>query len=66
MVIDYYRILTDIILTSFRIEKTVKRLHLLQKYYPAPCIKKPLIILRPIFKSETGDEAKYEKSLCDK
>jgi len=63
MVIDYYRILTDIILTSFRIEKTVKRLHLLQKYYPAPCIKKPLIILRPIFKSETGDEAKYEKSL---
>lgn len=34
MIIDYYRLLTDLLLTSWRLEKTVNRLYLLQKYYP--------------------------------
>jgi hypothetical protein len=38
MMIDYYRMMTD--LTSFwRIDKAVKRFYLLQKYYPLPNIK---------------------------
>lgn len=42
MLIDYYRLMTDIVLTSWRIEKTMKRLYLLQKHYPMPYIQKKL------------------------
>jgi hypothetical protein len=44
MVIDYYRMLTDLILTNWRLEKTVTRLYLLQKYYPLPYIKSQIEI----------------------
>lgn len=43
MMIDYYRILTDII-SMWRIQKSIKRFYLLQKYYPLPYVKNELYI----------------------
>lgn len=46
MMIDYYRMLTD--LTSYwRLDKAVKRFYLLQKYYPVPYIRNPLPVVTP-------------------
>lgn len=43
MMIDYYRMLTD--LTSYwRLDKAIKRFYLLQKYYPLPYIKSSIDI----------------------
>lgn len=44
MIIDYFRLITDILLTNWRLEKTVKRMYLLQKAYPLPYIKSPIEI----------------------
>lgn len=34
MIIDYLRLSTDMLLSSWRLEKTIKRCYLLQKFYP--------------------------------
>ena len=44
MIIDYFRLLTDLLLTNWRLEKTVKRMFLLQKAYPLPYVKSSLEI----------------------
>ena len=43
MMIDYYRMMTDLI-SYWRLEKAVKRFYLLQKYYPLPYVKYPIDI----------------------
>jgi hypothetical protein len=45
MVIDYLRMITDPLGSYWRIEKSVKRMILLQKYYPFPVIEKPIQII---------------------
>lgn len=55
MVIDYFRLITDIILTNWRIEKTVKRMYLLQNAYPLPYIKSPIEI--PPINDITNDDS---------
>lgn len=47
MMIDYFRLTTDMILSAWRLEKSVKRFYLLQKYYPLPHINAPLPISGP-------------------
>lgn len=66
MLIDYYRILTDIILTNFRLEKTVKRLYLLQKYFPLPHIKNPIILPNDLVPKniELTDKNNYNNALA--
>jgi len=44
MMIDYFRMFTDPIGSYFRLDKTYVRYMKLQKAYPLPLIKKPLII----------------------
>ncbi|AYV84245.1 MAG: hypothetical protein Hyperionvirus20_23 [Hyperionvirus sp.] len=44
MLVDYFRLITDMISSTWRLEKTVKRMYLLQKYYPLPYIKTPIDI----------------------
>lgn len=47
MLIDYFRLMTDIILTNWRLEKTFNRLYLLQKYYSLPFIKSSIVVPPP-------------------
>ena len=58
MMIDYYRMMTDVI-SYWRIEKAVKRFYLLQKYYPFPYIRYPISI------SEPADSQKDVNRLLD-
>jgi hypothetical protein len=44
MMIDYFRMFTDPMISFWRLEKTYERYILLQKTYPLPLIKSPLII----------------------
>ena len=44
MTIDYFRMMTDLLLSSWRIEKAFKRLYLLQKYYSLPHNESPIKI----------------------
>jgi hypothetical protein len=53
--IDFYRMLNDPLTSFFRIEKSFKRLILLQKYFPIQKIKKP--ILYSFETNETHQEA---------
>lgn len=43
--IDYLRMITDPLASYWRIEKSIKRFALLQKYYPLPEINKPIKVL---------------------
>jgi len=36
MMIDYFRMITDMLVSSWRLDKTIKRFYKLQKYYPLP------------------------------
>ena len=45
MTIDYLRMLADPLGSSWRIEKSIKRFALLQKYYPLPIINKPISMI---------------------
>jgi hypothetical protein len=45
MVIDYLRMITDPLASYWRIEKSLKRMILLQKYYPLPVIDKPIQVI---------------------
>lgn len=47
MLIDYFRMMTDIILTNWRIEKTFVRMFLLQKYFPLPYINNSITVPPP-------------------
>ena len=44
MMIDYFRMFTDPMISFWRLEKTYERYILLQKTYPLPLIKSPLVI----------------------
>ena len=44
MAIDYLRMITDPLASYWRIEKSLKRMVLLQKHYPLPSINKPIEI----------------------
>jgi hypothetical protein len=55
MMIDYFRMFTDPMISFWRLEKTYERYILLQKTYPLPLIKSPLII--PEYKNK--DVIKY-------
>ena len=55
MMIDYFRMFTDPMISFWRLEKTYERYILLQKTYPLPLIKSPLII--PEYKN--NDVIKY-------
>lgn len=50
MMIDYFRMFTDPMISFWRLEKTYERYILLQKTYPLPLIKEPLII--PEYKNQ--------------
>ena len=52
MIVDYFRMMTDILLTDWRIEKTVKRLYKLVTHYPLPNITAPIIAEIPNNKVE--------------
>jgi len=45
MVIDYLRMITDPLASYWRIEKSLKRMILLQKHYPLPNIDKPIQVI---------------------
>lgn len=45
MVIDYLRMITDPLSSYWRIEKSLKRMILLQKYYPLPIVDKPIQVI---------------------
>jgi hypothetical protein len=45
MAIDYLRMITDPLASYWRIEKSLKRMILLQKHYPLPTINKPIEII---------------------
>lgn len=45
MAIDYLRMITDPLASYWRIEKSLKRMVLLQKHYPLPIINKPIEII---------------------
>jgi hypothetical protein len=45
MAIDYLRMITDPLASYWRIEKSLKRMVLLQKHYPLPVISKPIEII---------------------
>ena len=45
MAIDYLRMITDPLASYWRIEKSLKRMVLLQKHYPLPNISKPIEII---------------------
>lgn len=47
MMIDYFRMLTDPLTSYHRIEKSFKRLYLLQKYFPLPNIKSSIEMSPP-------------------
>lgn len=47
MMIDYFRILTDPLISYFRLEKSFVRLYLLQKHFPLPKVKK-LVTKKPL------------------
>lgn len=47
MMIDYFRVMTDPMNSYFRIEKTFKRLSLMQKIFPLPHSKSPIEIDSP-------------------
>lgn len=60
MIIDYFRLITDILLTNWRLEKTVKRMHLLQKLYPLPYIH-DTIYFAPLTDMEKSDTDNIRK-----
>jgi hypothetical protein len=45
MVIDYLRMITDPLASYWRIEKSLKRMILLQKHYPLPNVDKPIQVI---------------------
>jgi hypothetical protein len=45
MVIDYLRMITDPLASYWRIEKSLKRMLLLQKHYPLPVVDKPIQVI---------------------
>ena len=45
MTIDYLRMITDPLASYWRIEKSLKRMVLLQKHYPLPKVDKPIQII---------------------
>ena len=47
MMIDYYRMFTDMIVSSWRLEKSFKRFYLLQRYYPLPYVKNSINVPAP-------------------
>ncbi len=44
ILIDHLRLINDIMFSDWRLEKTIKRLHLIQKHFNLPIIPRPIII----------------------
>ena len=61
MTIDYLRMITDPLASYWRIEKSLKRMVLLQKHYPLPKVDKPIQIVNsePVLDKAVNEITKF-------